>query len=140
MNMEALPIILEENLDDDEDILLAFAAAGLFGTESAKRIDHRCFERFDLDSFSEAECKLYFRFEKEDIPRLYHALMLPEKIISKSGTVATGLEGLCLTLQRMAYPNRYVDHIRYFGRSKEESSMIFNKTINIIHQQHAHRL
>ena len=59
--------------------------------------------------------------------RIEHALRVPKRIVCANNTVASGQEGLCITLRRMAYPNRLADLVPLFGRSEPEISMIFNE-------------
>jgi hypothetical protein len=44
--------------------------------------------------------------------RLFAALDLPEKYTCSQGTVSTGM------LRRFAYPNRWSDLVRLFGRAE----------------------
>ena len=79
------------------------------------------YERFDINSMNEDECRSKFRFEKEDIPRLMKAFRLPPKFVCSNETTASAVEGLCMMLKRFAYPCRYSDLIPRFGRSKSKS-------------------
>jgi hypothetical protein len=58
--------------------------------------------------------------------RLFAALDLPEKYTCSQGTVSTGMEALMILLRRFAYPNRWSDLVRLFGRAEPELSQIFN--------------
>ena len=69
---------------------------------------------------------MYFRFEKDDMLRLFRALAIPDKYWCKQGTTATGMEALMILLRRLAYPNRLGDLVKIFGRTKPELSLIFN--------------
>ena len=71
----------------------------------------------------------HFRFEKNDVKQMVHSLRIPSKIICKNKSVATGLEALCITLRRLAYPNRLADLVPIFGRSESEISLIYNTVI-----------
>lgn len=61
---------------------------------------------FNLDNLGESYCYTHFRFYKNDIRKLVHALNIPEKIILKSRVNVTGEEALCIMLHRLSYPNR----------------------------------
>ena len=50
------------------------------------------------------------------------------------------IEGLCVLLQRFAYPNRYYDLVPCFGRSVSELCYIFNKMVDIISLRHGYLL
>nr|CAH7713338.1 unnamed protein product [Callosobruchus chinensis] len=67
-----------------------------------------------------------FRFNKEDIPRLCEALRIPARIVTSSGYAANGVEGLCIFLRRLAYPNRLYDLERIFNRSSSAVSEIIS--------------
>ena len=70
------------------------------------------------------------RFEKDDLPRLYSALGIPDDYRCEQGTYTTGMEALMILLRRLAYPNRLNDLTTIFGRRKSELSMIFNMVRN----------
>ena len=74
-------------------------------------------------------CVLCFfsRFKKKDIARLRNCLEIPERYTCSQGTVVDGMEGLLITLRRLAYPNRLTDLTHVFGRTEFELSLIFNK-------------
>ena len=63
----------------------------------------------EIDKLNDDQLKRYYRFETGDMERLCTAAKLPAKIICKNGTVVSGLEGLCILLRRLAYPNRLED-------------------------------
>ena len=98
------------------------------------------YERFDLNSMNEDECRSECRFEKEDIPRLMKAFRLPPKFVCSNGTTASAVEGLCMMLKRFAYPCRYRDLIPRFGRSKSEICLIVNKVMRHLSDTWKHLL
>ena len=55
-------------------------------------------------------------------------------------TICDGIEALCITLRRFAYPCRYSDLIPRFGRPVPELSMISNLVMDTIYQEHNHRV
>ena len=63
-------------------------------------------ESFDLDNYSDKECRAYFRFKREDLFQLLDALRIPDVVETTSQDSASGLEALCIVLRRLAYPNR----------------------------------
>lgn len=71
--------------DDDFGLLLAAEHRKLKSTTVASK--------FDLKSYDESRCKYDFRFEKQDIFRLFRALHLPMWIKTKTGLLFKGLEG-----------------------------------------------
>ena len=64
-----------------------------------------------------------------EIFRLLKAFRLPPKFFCSNGTTALTVEGLCLLRERFAYPCRYSDLIRRFGRSKSQICLIVNKVM-----------
>lgn len=50
------------------------------------------------------------------------------------------LEGLCIVLRRMSYPNRLLDLVAEFGRGRAELSIIFNQTWQFILDNWGHLL
>lgn len=62
--------------------------------------------QFELKSLVDEFCKLNFRFYKDDILRLKILLRLNGPIICANGVKVGAVEALCITLRRLAYPNR----------------------------------
>lgn len=56
----------------------------------ANVVNERNVPQFNLDDFEDVHVKLYFRFTRQDIPRLARAPRIPEQIRTRSGYVATG--------------------------------------------------
>ena len=59
-----------------------------------------------------------------ELPLLAEALKITESLVCKNGTVAGGMEGLCILLRGYAYPCRLSDLNPMFGRSVLELSEI----------------
>ena len=97
-------------------------------------------ERFDFNLVTAERAKFEYRFEKQDIVRLYDALRLPRFMTMQNGAVVLGLDALCMTLRRLAYPNRLGDLEAEFGRPKTLISAAFNETIDRIWSKHGHLL
>lgn len=130
---EELLLVAEDEGDlDDEELLGLY----MYFTEPPPPIPHRNYARFELNKYTDEECLLNFRFQKVDILHLVVALRLPNKFVCLNGTVAGSIEGLCVLLRRLAYPNRLTDMITMFGRSKTELSMIFNNVVDLVFAQH----
>ena len=96
--------------------------------------------KLSFDDLNNYQCRNLFRFDKHDISTLRDALGIPEKIVCQNRTSATGDEGLCILLRRLAYPNRLEDLAPVFGRTKSELSYIFNTRLNDVYDKHHHRL
>ena len=89
--------------------------------------------RFRFDTYSEAQCKIFFRFEKHDMLRLVEALRIPAVVVAPDRSRATGVEALCIVLHRLAYPRRWVESEKMFGRSGAGLSSIYNCMVRDIH-------
>ena len=81
-------------------------------------------DRFDLTRVMDEERKAEFRFGLAEFPLSAKVLAIPDAFVYRNGTVATGMEGLCILLRRFAYPCRLSDLIPRFGRSVLELSEI----------------
>ena len=130
---EQLLFLADEEGEVEDEEMLGFV---LYFTEGLNPIPHRNYSRFKLQNYSDEECVLNFRFTKTDIIHLANSLRLPDRFLCKNGTVASKLEGLCILLRRLAYPNRLTDMIQMFGRSKSELSMVINNAVDFVSNQH----
>ena len=81
-----------------------------------------------------------FRFKLADLRLLADALRIPEKVVCPNRTVASGMEALCITLKRFAYPCRYSDMIPRCGRSVSELCLITSEVTDYIFNNHGHLL
>nr|CAI5869203.1 unnamed protein product [Callosobruchus analis] len=91
-----------------------------------ENIQQQTLQAFNLEGMDLRDAKMNFRFNKEDIPRLCEALRIPARIVTSSGYAANGVEGLCIFLRRLAYPNRLYDLERIFNRSSSALSEIIS--------------
>lgn len=138
-----MAFLLDLDLDDFDDcdeydgveLLLPF----LFpGPELQPRFPRFC---LDDDRWTEQACLEHFRFRKEDIRLLAVRLLLPETVRKPSNRLAwCRVDGLCLVLRRLAYPNRLLELIPIFGRGKSQLSEMFNETCRLIHDRWSHLL
>ncbi|KAH6935883.1 hypothetical protein HPB50_011325 [Hyalomma asiaticum] len=92
------------------------SASGLLNTE---RMDDGVF-------------RTYFQFEKNDIRRLKSTLLLPDAIYTAQRKSLSGKEALCITLCRLAYPNRLIELERLFGRHYSVISVVTNNVLTHI--------
>lgn len=95
---------------------------------------------FCLKEMNEAECLANFRVKKHDLFFLQQTIQIPATIKCPQRTTCPGIEGLCILLNRLSYPCRYSDMIQRFGRPVPELSLIANKVVDIIFDNHGHRL
>ncbi|CAB3996986.1 Hypothetical predicted protein [Paramuricea clavata] len=130
---EQLLFLADEEGDVEDDEMLGFF---LYLTEGLNPIPHRNYSRFKLENYSNEECVLNFHFTKADVIHLANALRLSDRFVCKNGTVASTLEGLCMLLRRLAYPNRLTDMVQMFGWSKSELSMVINSAVDFVFNQH----
>ncbi|KAH9381821.1 hypothetical protein HPB48_023116 [Haemaphysalis longicornis] len=95
---------------------------------------------FDSNAMDDGVFRTLFRFEKNDARRLERALLLPEVIYSAQRVPVPAHEALCLTLRRLAYPNRLCGLERSFGRHYSVISSVTNKVLAHIDDSFAHLL
>ena len=132
---DALTFAYADHLIDDVEFAL------LFDYNLSKSIyPYWKYEEFDFQTWDEVECRTELRFDKNDLPLLMRYLQIPERIVCEQGTVCDGMESLCILLKRLAYPCRYIDMTRRFGRNPTELCLIFNKVVDIVYDTHQHRL
>lgn len=127
-----------ESSESDSDLEDALLLEVLNQPNNANRAE--MYGNFSLNDLSEAECKLYFRFEKNDIPRLARALGVPDEFTTDSGHKTSGLDGLCILLRRLAYPNRLSDLEPLFGKSGPALSKIVDYMSNHIYNHFGQNL
>ena len=82
------------------------------------------------------ECKTEFRFEKTHLPLLADVLQIPLMFKYSQGSVADGMEALCMLLKRLSYPCRYADMVPRFGRAIPVLSMVTKQVIDLIYDTH----
>ena len=126
---EALLIANDLNLIDEEEVLL------LSEVNTSKNLDIPFwkYDKLDLDSLTDDECKSEFRFLKNDIYGLLEVLDLPDKITCPNRFSVYSDEALCLLLRRFAYPCRYEDLVSRFGRPVPQLSMVVNKMMDFLY-------
>ena len=118
------------NVLDDAEFLL------LYDLYNPRNLDLPCelYPHFDLQNLTEDECLSESRFEKADIPRLSHALRIPDVISCHQETICDGTEGLCMLLKRLCYPCRYSDMVHLFAKPVPVLCMITNQVLDYIYQ------
>ncbi|XP_030841272.1 uncharacterized protein LOC593936 isoform X1 [Strongylocentrotus purpuratus] len=95
---------------------------------------------FDLDNFNDDECTSYYRFKKDEIYRLKHALGIPDRITLPNRSRMDGLKALCIGLQRYANPCRYGDLVKVYRHPVPLLCLAFNWMTKFIYDTHKHRL
>ncbi|KAH9374556.1 hypothetical protein HPB48_018278 [Haemaphysalis longicornis] len=90
----------------------------------------------NIDTFDSGVFRTYFRFEKDDMPRLQRALCIPKVLTTHQRVSVPGDEALCITLRRLAYLNRLRDLEHLFARHSSTISSLTNE----VHQAHRGKL
>ena len=89
------------------------------------------YQRFDLERLTDDECRVEFRFKKNDIYDIVNVLQIPN-IVTYNRLTVEPVEGLCILLKRLAYPCRYSDMVPRFARPIPELCIITNHVMNLI--------
>ena len=124
----ALLLSHSQNLMNDEEFVL------LYNLNSSKN------QRFDIENFTDDECKAEFRFYKNDIYFIQEVLQIPDEIIFSNRLVVSGVEATCILLKRYSYPIRLGDMVPRFGRSVPQLSMIASEMTSLIYNMYDHKL
>ncbi|XP_049269973.1 uncharacterized protein LOC125757829 [Rhipicephalus sanguineus] len=132
-NEERRLLIGGSYFDDLEDELRRKSERELFRYRSRHGLLD--IERIDVELF-----KLQFRFEKEDFGELASALLLPQAVVSAQNVTVPGQTALCLTLRRLAYPNRWCDLKNIFGLHASVMSSVASKMFCHITSNFGHLL
>ena len=133
---EVCLVLFEEGVLTEEQFILLYLAYDSRNPE----FPYSNYSPFCLDKMNEAECLAEFRVQKHDLIFLQQVLQIPDKIKCPQRTTCSGLEGLCILLNRLAYPCRYSDMIQRFGRSVPELCMISNLVTDLIYDNLGHRV
>ena len=122
------------NTIDDLDFLMFYDAVNMKNLS----FPYWKYDRFDISRITDEECKAEFRFGLAQLPLLSEALRIPNSFVCKNGTVAGGMEGLCILLKRFAYRCRLSHLAPRFGRSVPELNEIVSEVANHIFNTHAY--
>ncbi|KXS17459.1 hypothetical protein M427DRAFT_54727 [Gonapodya prolifera JEL478] len=86
----------------------------------------------DLDAMTPADCRLRFRFDKTDMPRLQQALHVPAIVSTDNRLIVPGIEVLCVVLHRLSLPTRLDDLGKEFGRKGSKISRVYQWSVTHI--------
>ena len=125
-----------ENIISDEEY---FILSDLYRSNNLD-LPYNEYPLFDLESMSNDECITEFRFEKSHLPLLADVLQIPPMFKCPQGSVADGMEALCMLLKRLSYPCRYADMVHRFGRPIPVLSMVTNQVLDFIYDTHGWRI
>ncbi|KAK3703826.1 hypothetical protein QZH41_002896 [Actinostola sp. cb2023] len=121
----------------DEEFVLLYDASYSKNLE----LPYDDYGRFDLEEMADSECIAEFRVKKRDLPLLADMLQIPDSFVCDQGSVSEGMEGLSgMLLRRLSYPCRYSDMIPRFARPTPVLSMVTNKALDFIYDEHSHRI
>lgn len=81
-----------------------------------------------------------FRFDRDDIDELRTLLRVPEKVMSTQCVRVSGMEAFCMTMRRLAYPNRLCELEVEFGCHGTVTSSVVNKVLAHIEYYFTHLL
>lgn len=95
---------------------------------------------FDMNMLTDDQVLKEFRFTKPQLHKLCDLLHFPDYLKAENGSKIRGLDGLCLLLRRLAYPQRLHDDEELFGYSSPELSMFFNLALYHVHDMFGHLL
>ena len=98
------------------------------------------YSHFDMRTFDDEQCVVDFRFSNSHLYTLLDVLNIPDRVVTVQGTVCEDIEALCILLKRLSFPCRYTDLTSMFGRNPTELCLIYNTMINLIYENHNHRL
>ena len=93
---------------------------------------------FDLAALTDREVRHLFRFQREDLLRLRTALRIPDQVITAQRDRVSGNEAFCILLRRLAYPCRWLELRRLFGRTTGTLSRIFYHILRHISAKFSH--
>ena len=97
---------------------------------------------FNFNRFSNLECVSNFRFRKDDIPRISHAIDWPTTLThtKRNGFGVTPILAACILLRRFASPCRWSDVEEFFGKHASHLSEIFWETLEQFLDKRLHLL
>ncbi|KAK1928621.1 hypothetical protein P3T76_015922 [Phytophthora citrophthora] len=84
--------------------------------------------RLNINADFEKDCIEQFRFNKFQLAYLLMIFRLPASFFfffTNAGYRASGIEVLCIALERITYPTRWREQVRRFERSESNLSSIF---------------
>ncbi|KAL3184960.1 hypothetical protein MRX96_030849 [Rhipicephalus microplus] len=94
----------------------------------------------DIDAIDETTFYRNFRFHKGDLDDLIVGLLIPGEVVSAQRVRVSDREALCMTLRRLAYPNRLCDLETIFNRHSSVISSVVSKVMSHIEYYFGHLL
>ncbi len=87
-----------------DELLLLMAAHTVDVLQADK--PHDSYETFDIENFSDSQCRALFRFHKDELVQLSSLLALPHEYKAQNGIIWSPMEGTCMLLRRLCYPGQ----------------------------------
>ncbi|ETN15358.1 hypothetical protein PPTG_06634 [Phytophthora nicotianae INRA-310] len=113
----------------ENNTTLAAAIYSYLSAESPPEVTRRV--PLNSNALSNNHCIERFRFDKLQIVDLVTRFLI-EGIRTRERTAATGVEGFCIVLYKLAVPIRWVDLDDFFGRDSSGLSNIFLHMLAIL--------
>ena len=98
----------------------------------------RAWPQSHIDTLTDDQYWINFRFVKRDIVSLAALLELLAVVHASNGCICPHVDALCMVLRRFSYPNRLCE--AFFGRPTSSLSLLINKTVHILWNNHRQRL
>jgi hypothetical protein len=135
---ETAAVLFTQECISEEDFLLVYELT----RRKSPEFPYWQYEHIDvqLQQMNDDECLSEFRVNLSELYTLADVLRIPEHFHCPNGTLATGLEGLCVVLKRFAYPCRFSDMMYRFGRSVPELSLIASEVTDFVYENHGYLL
>lgn len=92
----------------------------------------------DIDAIDGTTFYRNFRFHKGDLDDLIVGLLIPGEVMSAQRVRVSDREALCMTLRRLAYPNRLCDLETIFNRHSSVISSVVSKVMSHIEYYFGH--
>ena len=141
MDIDDIILLLAFNIISDEEAALFV----LILDEERWVPEHLKYGQFDFNAFSDLEFVENFYFEKEGIYHLCEVMNLDKEFRSHTKLKWQNVEGICMLLQCLAYPNHLCELRPLFGHhvseiSVIEISVIINCMTDLLLKLHGNRL
>lgn len=94
----------------------------------------------DIDAIDGTTFYRNLRFHKGDLDDLIVGLLIPGEVMSAQRVRVSDREALCMTLRRLAYPNRLCDLETIFNRHSSVISSVVSKVMSHIEYYFVHLL
>ena len=136
MNSKFLVLLTEEGEIDEDEVLCLREMMKRDGYLTDRR------KRFDLSKIPSEDRSLDFRFNRSQLEILCEVLHFPQYFLTDEEHTQReipAMEGLCILLRRLSYPNRLHDLEKEFGTDASVLSRIFNMVLDYVYDHFCNR-